>query len=269
MQRKISEVRRECGQVAHRGVKLTDEQKTAVRCDDEDVMLTACPGSGKTRVIVSKLSRAIEAVRGMPRAVACITYTNAAVYEIEARLRHRIQPGDELYFDICTIHSFCLNHIFRPFCHLVTGFAGTMRVLTQDRPEFEAIARYAAEQVNFFNLGARDLEAFASLGLDAKGHLIGLALTNEAVRRAAPHFWRRCTELEFIDFGNIVYKAYCLIRDNPMVAQSVASPRRRSQSRCRRGRRIQAPRATRVQAEGLAQAAVFLAGHSTEPQRSL
>jgi DNA helicase-2/ATP-dependent DNA helicase PcrA len=96
-------------------------------------------------------------------------------------------------------------------------------VLTQDRPEFEAIARYAAEQVNFFNLGARDFEAFASLSLDAHGNLVGLALTNEAVRRAAPHFWSRCMELGFIDFGNIVYKAYCLIRDNPMVAQSIAS----------------------------------------------
>jgi DNA helicase-2/ATP-dependent DNA helicase PcrA len=55
-------------------------------------MPTACPGSGKTRVIISKLSRAIDAVRKTPRAVACITYTNAAVHEIEARLRHRIQP---------------------------------------------------------------------------------------------------------------------------------------------------------------------------------
>src|SRR3989442_11838771 len=97
-------------------MRLSPEQKEAVRCD-EDLMLTACPGSGKTRVIVSKLCRAIDDVRWTPRAVACITYTNAAVYEIEARLRHHLQPGDELYFDICTIHSFCLNHTFRPFCH--------------------------------------------------------------------------------------------------------------------------------------------------------
>src|SRR5437899_12705696 len=98
-------------------MRLTKEQRAAARCD-EDVMLTACPGSGKTRVIISKLSRAIDAVRDTPRAVACITYTLAAVHEIEARLRHHIQPGDDLYFDIGTIHSFCLNHTFRPFFHL-------------------------------------------------------------------------------------------------------------------------------------------------------
>ena len=66
-------------------MSLTNEQKEAVRCD-QDVMLTACPGSGKTRVIISKLSRAIDLVRETPRAVACITYTNTAVHEIDGVL---------------------------------------------------------------------------------------------------------------------------------------------------------------------------------------
>ena len=72
---------------------LTDEQKKAVRYL-ENVMLTACPGSGKTRVITSKLARLLEEVRETSRSIACITYTNAAVYEIEVRLRHHIQPGE-------------------------------------------------------------------------------------------------------------------------------------------------------------------------------
>ena len=50
---------------------LTSEQKVVVRCDD-NVMLTACPGSGKTRVIVSKLFRVVDVVWDTPSAVACI-----------------------------------------------------------------------------------------------------------------------------------------------------------------------------------------------------
>ena len=57
-------------------MRVTDEQRGAVRCED-DLMLIACPGSGKTRVIISKLARAINEVRDTPRAVACITYTRA------------------------------------------------------------------------------------------------------------------------------------------------------------------------------------------------
>ena len=44
-------------------MKLTAEQKDAVHCED-NLMLTACPGSGKTRVIISKLSRVIDEISG-------------------------------------------------------------------------------------------------------------------------------------------------------------------------------------------------------------
>ena len=82
---------------------LTAEQRDAVRCND-DLMLTACPGSGKTRVIISELSRAIDDVRDTPRAVACITYTNAAVQEIEAR-----RIGYEYRGNLTVVHFLVTN----------------------------------------------------------------------------------------------------------------------------------------------------------------
>ena len=67
-------------------MKLTAEQKLAADCLD-NVLLRACPGSGKTRVITSKLMSSIDDVRGTPRKIACITYTNSAVHEIEDRVQ--------------------------------------------------------------------------------------------------------------------------------------------------------------------------------------
>lgn len=201
---------------------LTAEQRAAVEFPG-NLLLTACPGSGKTRVITIKLISEIEQVRGTAKSVACITYTNAAVEEIEHRIHAYILAGDEKHYCVSTIHSFCLTQVLRPYAWLVPGFVGSMKVITRDRPEFEVIANYAAEQVNFFNLNARDYEAFASLSLDAGGNLIGAGLQNEAVRRAAPHFWRRCQELGFVDFANIVYKAYCLLRDHPFIAQTLSA----------------------------------------------
>jgi DNA helicase-2/ATP-dependent DNA helicase PcrA len=89
-------------------------------------MLTACPGSGKTRVIISKLSRTIDEVRA--HRVRCVHYLHQrSGAGNEARLRHHIQPGDDVYYDICTIHSFCLNYIFRPFCYLIKGYKNGFR----------------------------------------------------------------------------------------------------------------------------------------------
>jgi DNA helicase-2/ATP-dependent DNA helicase PcrA len=201
---------------------LTAEQRAAVDCE-QNLLLTACPGSGKTRTITARLAEEIDRVRDTPRAVACITYTNAGVQEVEQRIGAQLLEGDERHFTICTIHSFCLSEILRPFAWLTPGFSGAVRVLTRDRPEFESIAQYAAGRVNLFNLSAREYEAFASLSVDAEGNLVGLALQDEAIARAAPYFWERCAQLGFIDFSTIIYRSYCLLRDQPMVARSVSA----------------------------------------------
>ena len=204
-------------------MKLTSEQRSAVRCD-EDVMLTACPGSGKTCVIISKLSLALDAVRDTPRAVACITYTNAAVNEIEARLQHHIQPGDDLHFDICTIHSFCLNHIFRPFCYLIKGYQRSFKVLTPDSAEFErhvtaVLADYGRPSPSF-----SDLEDFTQLRRSPDGKPVGHAIEHGGLTpQIATSFWTRIREAGFIDFANIIYYAFLLLEKRSEVLSYVSA----------------------------------------------
>ena len=204
-------------------MSLTGEQMDAVRCAD-NLMLTACPGSGKTRVIISKLSRTIDDVRDTPRAVACITYTNAAVHEIEARLRHHIQPGDDAYYDICTIHSFCLNHIFRPFCHLIKGYKDGFKVLTPDSADFERHVTAACAAFNRHNLTFRDFEEFTQLRLNADGEPVGYALERGALTaEMARAYWKRIREDGFIDFANIIYYSYHLLKKHPEILSYVSA----------------------------------------------
>lgn len=204
-------------------MRLTDEQRAAVRCEDH-LMLTACPGSGKTRVIISKLSRVVEEVRDTPRAVACITYTNTAVHEIEARLRHHIQPGDEAHYDICTIHSFCLNHIFRPYCHLVEGYEQGFKVLTPDSEDFERFVRAACEEYNRYNLTFRDFDDFTRLRVSTEGEPIGDALERGALTcELAQTYWLRIRRAGFVDFANIIYHSYRLLRERPEILSYVSA----------------------------------------------
>ncbi|QEX24357.1 hypothetical protein FRZ61_42980 [Hypericibacter adhaerens] len=193
-------------------MKLTAEQLDASRCD-ENLMLTACPGSGKTRVIVSKLSRVVEDVRDTPRAVACITYTNAAVHEIEARLLHHIQPGDDAHYDICTIHSFCLHHIFRPFCHLIRGYKDGFRVLTPDSADFEELVKATCAQFGRDRLNFQDFDEFSQLRVGIDGSAVGPALTRGALTpEMAREYWKRVREAGLVDFANILYYSYLLLQ---------------------------------------------------------
>jgi DNA helicase-2/ATP-dependent DNA helicase PcrA len=204
-------------------MKLTNEQKTAVNCPG-NLLLTACPGSGKTRVIVSKLVRCVDELRGTPRSAACITYTNTAVHEVEHRLRSHIQLGDDTNFDVCTIHSFCLNYIFRPFRHHIRGYERGASVLTQDSPEFLRFVDAACADHGRYNLGFSDYEAFAHLQIDASGKPIGPSISSGAVRvQEAELYWKLLQRNGFVDFCLILYFSLKLLREHPEIADHLAS----------------------------------------------
>lgn len=202
---------------------LTDEQKWAVQCP-EHLMLTACPGSGKTRSITSKLARVLADVRETPRSIACITYTNAAVHEIESRLRRHIQPGDDARYEICTIHSFCLNNIFRPFCYLIKGYKKGFKVLTPESPEFEQHVTAVCAQHGRYNLAYKDFEEFAQLRIDKDGQPVGPSLDSGALTSAiALAYWKRIRQAGFVDFANIIYFSLVLLDKRPEILSYIAS----------------------------------------------
>ncbi|MGK0427273.1 MAG: superfamily I DNA/RNA helicase [Ulvibacter sp.] len=94
---------------------LTTEQKDAVLYDGH-LLLTACPGSGKTKTLVSKIAYKLtdEQLSLGKRKLAAITYTNAAAETIMDRLDKLDIDTKKLW--IGTIHSFCLEWIIRPYC---------------------------------------------------------------------------------------------------------------------------------------------------------
>lgn len=203
-------------------MKLTDEQKNAVSFDG-NLLLTACPGSGKTRTIVAKLVQEVEKLEDGIKSIACITYTNTAVHEIESRISMHLNTKSSRRYQVSTIHSFCLRNILRPFSWRVPELGKDPRIINRDMREFEEIARYSAEKAGFRNMKAKDLEDFESLNVDASRTVIGPATKNNLVTQAAPHFWARCGELGFVDFCNIIYFSYCLLRDFPDISNSLSA----------------------------------------------
>ncbi|MEH2592986.1 ATP-dependent helicase [Bradyrhizobium sp. AZCC 1721] len=204
-------------------MSLTAEQRTAIDHDGH-VMLSACPGSGKTHVIVSKLLRAVDTLRGTPRAAACITYTNAAVLEIEARLRRQLQVGDETHFEISTIHAFCLQYVFRPYAYRVKGYAKGFEVLSQDNPAFAKFVEATTRESGRYNLRQTDYDEFAQIQINETGTPIGSALTNGAIStREAKRYWQMVREAGYADFALIVYFSLLLLKKFPEIADHLAS----------------------------------------------
>lgn len=87
---------------------LNAGQREAVATPAKQVRVIAGAGSGKTRVLVSRMLFLLTALEVEPQALLALTFTNKAAKEIKERLEHALaQPLTGLW--IGTFHSICLR----------------------------------------------------------------------------------------------------------------------------------------------------------------
>ena len=92
--------------------KLNPEQIKPVRDTEGAVLVLAGAGSGKTRVLTSRIAYILREELASPRQILAITFTNKAAAEMKERVR--VICGDVSDMWICTIHSMCVR-ILRMF----------------------------------------------------------------------------------------------------------------------------------------------------------
>lgn len=108
-----------------------EKQRDAYLCDDNCVV-QAGPGSGKTATLTLKIMRLIGEKIKPPRGLACVTFNNEAVREFKTRLKLLGLPRHPNIF-LGTVHSFCLSCVIRPFARLMRpDLPFPLRVASQD-----------------------------------------------------------------------------------------------------------------------------------------
>jgi DNA helicase-2/ATP-dependent DNA helicase PcrA len=80
-------------------------------------VVLAGPGSGKTKLLTTKMARIIHEDIKSPQGVACITYSTECARELKKRL-DVLGISEKRNVFIGTVHGFCLNHIIRPYTKL-------------------------------------------------------------------------------------------------------------------------------------------------------
>lgn len=198
-------------------MRLTCEQKGVVEYTDGNAVVIACPGSGKTRTLIAKLAQCIEEVKGTPRKVACITYTNAAVYEIENRILRNISISADSY-SVATIHSFCLNNILKNYFWRLEEYKDGFDILPNDSEENAEIVANIAQR-HGLNDYDRD-NSFELLGRKPNGKPI---LSGNVTEAAAYDYWQELTSRGYIDFSGILFYSYQILLDSPSIAKAAGA----------------------------------------------
>lgn len=87
-------------------MKLNEPQEKAVRTTQGRILVLAGAGSGKTRVIVHRITHLIE-LGVSPQSILGLTFTNKAAAEMRHRVEALLPSGKEV--TLCTFHSFCMQ----------------------------------------------------------------------------------------------------------------------------------------------------------------
>lgn len=91
------------------------EEQSAIIEHDGSAFVVACPGSGKTRLLVER-ARKLFRVLGQGRGIAFLSFTHAAVFELETRLsQERLLPAPVFPNFIGTFDSFVWQFLIAPF----------------------------------------------------------------------------------------------------------------------------------------------------------
>jgi len=151
------------------------------------------------------------------------TKLNAAVDEIEARLRKFGNQAVVERAEIATIHSFCLQFILRPYSWLIPEIPKNFSIIGEFSPEFRAIVDIVEEEHNR-RPHPRIYEQYAALRANAEGHACGTGIESGGLTSGmAQFFWQVCRRRGYLDFSMILFYAMRILREYPFVARGLSS----------------------------------------------
>ncbi len=199
---------------------LTDVQREAVTHVDGPMLVLAGPGSGKTRVVTSRVAHLLHK-KIPPHNILALTFTNKAAEEMRQRIA-RLAPGNPVW--VSTFHRFC-SQLLRQYGNLV-GLMENFRIY--DAKDSLAVLKTVIND-NQVPLRRSTPAQIARVISNAKNQLIspeqyGMAASGPLEAIAAeiyPDYQKRLLASNAVDFDDLLMHIALLLRDNAELRSSL------------------------------------------------
>lgn len=197
------------------GIKKLDIKQRAVVTAEGNLVITAGPGSGKTRTVVARAGYLLSTKIQSPRGIAAITYTNQAASELREGLTQLGVDAERRLF-AGTMHSFCLAQVLRYAPLVETNLPSLDRLMTTSQIKDLEQECADAVRVNVWDLRER----FPGL---RRRVVAGEDVSNEpeAYVRAVGHYEALCVRRNVWDFESIVLRSVGLLENHPEIAEVI------------------------------------------------
>jgi len=151
---------------------LNPEQRAAVEAAEGPLLILAGAGSGKTRVITSRIAWLIREKGVAPDSIMAVTFTNKAASEMAERVDRLLEHSTLAKPLLCTFHSLCVRLLRREIEALkVNGVGLTRDFAIYDENDQQAIVKQVMKRMG---LDTKQLTPRTVLGRIswAKNHMI-------------------------------------------------------------------------------------------------
>jgi DNA helicase-2/ATP-dependent DNA helicase PcrA len=151
---------------------LNPEQRAAVEATEGPLLILAGAGSGKTRVITSRITWLIREKGVAPDSILAVTFTNKAAKEMGERVDKLLDHSSLAKPLICTFHSLCVRLLRRDIEALRVGGEGLTRSFAiYDENDQQAIVKQIMKRMG---LDTKQLTPRVVLGRIswAKNHMV-------------------------------------------------------------------------------------------------
>ena len=209
---------------------LNSEQRNAVSCVDGPVLIVAGAGSGKTRVLTSRIAYILE-MGVEPSQILALTFTKKAASEMKERIAVMVGEKKARRLYMGTFHSVFIRFL-REFSESL-GYPSTFTIY--DTSDSVSAIKTCLKELKLDEKIYKPKDVLSRISM-AKNNLVtagayrrnATAMQNDAAAKKPmicdiyQLYSDKCRQAGVMDFDDILLNMNILLRDNPAALESIA-----------------------------------------------
>ena len=210
---------------------LNSEQKAAVSCVDGPVLIVAGAGSGKTRVLTSRIAYILAEKECDPASILALTFTKKAASEMKERIALMVGEKKARRLYMGTFHSVFIRFL-REFSESL-GYPSTFTIY--DTSDSVSAIKTCLKELQLDEKVYKPKDVLSRISM-AKNNLVTAesyrrnptVLQNDASAKKPricdiyQLYAQKCKQAGVMDFDDILLNMNILLRDNPAALESIA-----------------------------------------------
>ena len=203
-------------------------QKEAAACIDRHVRIIAGAGSGKTRVVTTRIAYLIDECHVYPNKILAITFTNKAAREMKERVENMLGPMARSV-QISTIHSFCVRLLREDIREL--GYPRNFTILDSEDQKSILKEIYKEKGIDTKVYSYPSMLGYISacktvVRFSCSRHRMLAQLEGQRIKcgMSTRAYQKRLADMYALDFDDLLLQAHRLLKESRRGTRKVAAP---------------------------------------------